>query len=265
MALGDVPCHLGISAQRSRVVAQGGDEDVSPEPRAVLAHQPSLVFVGTPVRRDLQFVLRFGALDVPGGVEAREVLTDDLGCRVALDPLRPGIPRRYETVRVEHEDGVIPHALEQQPHALRGLCTLFSVGTVGDAIGRGGRLIQVTVLWFRGRHRPTQVPGAEQAPLPGLLVGPRYDAANQEGICQDHVRVDRRLAFCLQCRWAGTRQSGLLPDSTLIHPRAKSAPVVVRQGGCQPSGACPTSRVPADRAGSWRQFGPSLREGPSYA
>ena len=49
------------------------------------------------------------------------MLADDLVGRVALDPLGPGVPGGDVAVGVEHEDRVVPDALDQEPEALLAL------------------------------------------------------------------------------------------------------------------------------------------------
>ena len=55
------------------------------------------------------------------GIEAREVLADDLVGAVALDALGAGVPGRDVAVGVEHEDRVVLDALDQQAEALLAL------------------------------------------------------------------------------------------------------------------------------------------------
>ena len=45
------------------------------------------------------------------------MLADDFVGRIALDPLRAGIPVGHDAVRIEHVDGVVDHPLDQQPKA----------------------------------------------------------------------------------------------------------------------------------------------------
>src|SRR5205814_4104532 len=57
----------------------------------------------------------FAGSDVFGRIELREMLPDDLLSRVLLQPLRAGVPGCNASLRVEHEDGVVLHALHKQP------------------------------------------------------------------------------------------------------------------------------------------------------
>ena len=49
------------------------------------------------------------------GEEELEGLPDDVGAPVALDPLCARVPARNDIVRVEHIDGVIVDAFDEQP------------------------------------------------------------------------------------------------------------------------------------------------------
>ena len=119
LPLGQVPGDLGEAAQDARLVPQGRDDDVGPERRAVLADPPALVLEpARPPRRPPVPASGQPALDGLLRVEAGEVLADDLVGLVALDPLGPGVPGGDVALRVEHEDGVVLDALDQQPEPL---------------------------------------------------------------------------------------------------------------------------------------------------
>src|ERR1700744_1429827 len=91
--------------------------DTGPEPRAILAHAPPfhLIASGGPRRR--QRMRGYPRRPVLLGVEAREMLAEDLRRRVALDPFRAGIPARHAALRVEHVDRVVGHPVHQQAEA----------------------------------------------------------------------------------------------------------------------------------------------------
>ena len=84
-ALGEIARDLREPDQRAVGVAQRGDDDVGPEPRAVLADAPAFVLEPSFARRDLQLALALARRDVLRRIEHREVLADDLVGRVALD------------------------------------------------------------------------------------------------------------------------------------------------------------------------------------
>src|SRR5207237_2630094 len=104
LSLGDVARDLGEAAQLSALVVDRGDDDVRPEAAAVLAQAPPLFFVDAGAAGDLELALRVVRLLVSLGIENREVLADDLGWRVALDPLGAGVPGDDVPGRVKHED-----------------------------------------------------------------------------------------------------------------------------------------------------------------
>src|SRR5262249_37934184 len=123
--LGQVARHLGEAAQLALRVAQGVEDDVGPEARAVLAHAPALVLEAPHRGGGLQALLRFAALRVFGRVEAREVLADDLRRLVALDALGAGVPGQDDAVRVEQVNGVVADALYQGFEMVLALKQLF--------------------------------------------------------------------------------------------------------------------------------------------
>ena len=94
-ALGQVAGQLGEPARIARRISNGGEDDVRPEGRAVLAYAPTLDLESSLVRRRVQVALRRTVLDILGRIEAGEVLADDLFRAVALDPLRSGIPAHH--------------------------------------------------------------------------------------------------------------------------------------------------------------------------
>ena len=53
-----------------------------------------------------------------GGIEAGKVAADDLVRRVARDALGAAVPPRDQALLVERGDGVVDHALHQQPEPL---------------------------------------------------------------------------------------------------------------------------------------------------
>src|SRR5262249_29421173 len=64
--------------------------------------------------RDFQLPLALAGERVLLGIEAREVLSDDLVRSVALDPLGAGVPRGDVALGIEHEDGVVLDAFDEE-------------------------------------------------------------------------------------------------------------------------------------------------------
>src|SRR5262249_15621352 len=125
LALGDVAGHLRESAEPAGSVVHGGDDDVGPEPRAVVPKPPALVLDAPLSTGDLQFPLRLAAAQVFLAVERREVPADDLLRLVALDALGPGVPGGDVAVGVEHEDRVVAHRRHEELEDLRALPQLL--------------------------------------------------------------------------------------------------------------------------------------------
>src|SRR5204862_2401193 len=105
--VGEVPRDFAEPPQPALGVAQGRDDDVAPEQRAVLADPPPFLFDAALGFGDGQEALGLAALDVVGRIEAAEVLADDLVACVALQALSPWVPTRDDPVGVEGEDRVL--------------------------------------------------------------------------------------------------------------------------------------------------------------
>jgi hypothetical protein len=112
-SLAQVSGDLAITAQAAFRVAQCRDHDVGPEPRAVLANPPALVFQPPELASRFERAHRLAFRPVLVRVERLEVAADDLVRCVALDPLGSEVPGRHPTVGIEHEDGVVLKALDQ--------------------------------------------------------------------------------------------------------------------------------------------------------
>ena len=122
-------------------------------------------------------------LDGVLGVEAREVLADDLVGLVAVDPLGALVPGHHVAVGVEHEDRVVAYVLDQEVEALlaaqRGPCLLAEAPSVVDGVGRPPRQVlgeaQVVRLVAVPRLRRHQRDGAKHA-----LVGDQGDGHGRD-------------------------------------------------------------------------------------
>src|SRR5688572_12016112 len=93
--------------QFSILIAQRRNDDVRPEPRAVLAHSPAFILEAAFPSGDLELMRGPAALDSLTRVEHREVTADDVVRRVALDLACAGVPRQNATFRIEEENRVI--------------------------------------------------------------------------------------------------------------------------------------------------------------
>src|SRR5215216_1289266 len=102
-ALGDVARNLREATQAT-----------SPEPRTILAYSPALFLVAPLLLRYLKLSLWLGALQILFRIEDREMVSYNLFMVVALDVVRPFVPAGHLTIRIEHEDRIVFHALHQQ-------------------------------------------------------------------------------------------------------------------------------------------------------
>src|SRR5256886_8813924 len=116
--LGEIAGHLGIPDEAALRVPHRTDHGIGPEARAVLAHAPPFVLVTALALRDLQCPLRLALRHIVRGIERREVLTHDLVGAVPLDALRSGVPAGDPPVGVEHENGAVLDALDQELEGL---------------------------------------------------------------------------------------------------------------------------------------------------
>src|SRR5690349_17784313 len=104
---------------------QRGDDDVGPEGGAVLANAPAFVLEPPLPRSDPELVLGKSLGDLLRRVEHREVLPDDLLRLVTLDAARTLVPAGDVTSRVEREDGVVAHRIDEQAIQV-GVCAARS-------------------------------------------------------------------------------------------------------------------------------------------
>src|SRR5262249_31009408 len=112
---------LGEAEQPTLLVAHGIDHRQGPETRTVLAQTPALALVTPLLAGDSQRPFRNPGLAVFRGKELRIVPADDLLCRIALDAGRPGFPAGAGSAGIEHEDGVVGDALDEQPEVPLGV------------------------------------------------------------------------------------------------------------------------------------------------
>ena len=188
--LGDVARHLGEADQGAAaaaiaalVVADGVDHHAGPEAAAVLAHAPALGLEPPGPLGLLQRPLRHPGGAVLLGVEAGEVLADDLLRRPALDPPRARVPVGDPARGVEHEDGVVGHALHEQaeaPLALdEGLLRLPALGHVAGDLGEADHGAVPVAHGVEHGERPEA--GAVLAHAPALGLGAAVAAGGLQG------------------------------------------------------------------------------------
>ena len=113
-ALGEVARNLGKAEQRSRGIADRVDDDIGPEPGAVLADAPALAFELALAGGGGQRAGRQPPAPILLGVETREVLAEDFLARVALEALGARVPACHDAGGVQHVDGVVRHRFDQE-------------------------------------------------------------------------------------------------------------------------------------------------------
>src|SRR6185295_8508935 len=112
--------------------AQCGDDYVGPETGAILAHPPAFVFEATFALRDVQFQLWKARINSLSWVKGRERFAEDFIGGVAFDPLGSLVPTHNAALGIEHEDGVILHAPNQQLETLFAPAQFFLCATLLD-------------------------------------------------------------------------------------------------------------------------------------
>ena len=114
MALGQVSGNLSKSDEAALFIADRVDHHAGPEQRTVLANAPALALKATFADRCFECAAWQSCCAVLVGVERREVLSDDIGGRVALGPLCACIPTGHDPLGIEHEDGVVHDGIDQK-------------------------------------------------------------------------------------------------------------------------------------------------------
>src|SRR5437899_1477128 len=114
LPLGQVAGHLGVADQHSPLVPDRIQDDVRPEPRAVLAQPPAFLLETAFAGGDLQLQPRFPGAQFLLRIEPLEAVPDDLACRVPFEALRAWVPAGHGAVGLEQEDGVLPDPLERE-------------------------------------------------------------------------------------------------------------------------------------------------------
>ena len=120
--VGDVAGDLGKAGQSTGFVTDRIDHDVGPEQAAVAADAPRVGFKPAIGRGDLERAIRRSRRPVLLRVEARIMLTDDLGGGVALDRLRARIPARDDAVRGQPVQRIVLDAADEEFELAIALC-----------------------------------------------------------------------------------------------------------------------------------------------
>src|SRR5439155_1995991 len=113
LARGEVLDDLRVALELASGRAHRDEDDVRPEHRAVLADAPALALEPAFLRRDTELILGPSDGGVVGGIKERARLAHDLVLVVAVDALEARVPREDASVRVEEEDRVLLHRLDE--------------------------------------------------------------------------------------------------------------------------------------------------------
>jgi hypothetical protein len=135
-SLAEVLRHRGEAALAPVAVVERVQHRPRPEAIAVLLHPPALGLAAPGLPREGELLPGPARLQVLRDVEAREVLADDLAARIALDALRAGVPAGDDALGIEHVDGVVGHAFDQQAEALLALAQRLLVQPAVGEIAR---------------------------------------------------------------------------------------------------------------------------------
>ena len=149
-----------------------GDDDVGPEPGAVLPDPPALVPPAPGLERRGQPRLGHARPPVFVGVEGREVPADDLVGPVALQLLRAEVPGRDGAVGPQHEDGVVGDAADQEGEPLLALAQgVLASLPLGEVAGDLPEADQMAVgVPDRGDHDVGPEAGPVLADPPSLVL-----------------------------------------------------------------------------------------------
>src|SRR6185437_6097479 len=133
-------------------VDDGTQDDLRPVGRTVLADSPSLELHLARAAGSRELVPRSVRDDVLGSIEIGEVAAEDLLRAVAGDALGPCIPGAHEPARIEHEERVIVHALDEEPEALLALAQfLLASAALGKVARDLGEALELAALVAQGR------------------------------------------------------------------------------------------------------------------
>src|SRR6185436_18380896 len=145
---------------------------------AVLAHAPALVLEPALAARDFELHLALAGGDIGRRIEHREVLADDVGRPVALEPLCALVPRIDATLRREDEDAVVLDALDEQPKSPALLLGGPALGQIARDLGEADDLAGVVAE--RCDHHVGPEPRAVLAHAPALVLEPALTARDFE-------------------------------------------------------------------------------------
>ena len=103
---------------------QRSDDDVGPESAAVLTDPPPLVLKKPLSLSDRQLALGLSGRYVLDGIEAGEMLADNLRSPISLEALRSRIPRCYAAIAIQHENREVSQPLDLKAEAFLSFAKL---------------------------------------------------------------------------------------------------------------------------------------------
>lgn len=160
LALAQVSRDLGEARDLSVLVTHGGDDDVRPEAGAVLPDAPPLFLEASVRQGERERALRGTGRPGLGRIEDFEVLAEDLVGGKPRDCRRPRVPARDPPSRVEQDDCVVLHRVDEEAEA--GLRRAH--GLLGAPLRRHVHRDQATAGPV-GRERQPHRHGRGRAPL----------------------------------------------------------------------------------------------------
>ena len=246
LALGHVTGDLGEADQLACPVADGAEHYAGPEARAVLAGAPALLLEMAGAGGDLQLASGLARGGLLRGIEAREVLPDDLLRRIAFHALGAGIPAGHSPLGVEQEEGVVLDALDHQAEALLALPELFidpaALGEIARQLDEALHLAALAV--DRRDHHVGPESRTVLAHAPALDLDTSLPCGDLEVLLRPAIRA---VFIAVETREA-------LPDDVV--GRVPLDPLRARvPGQDDPFGVEKKNRVVLDRVG----YGPQLR------
>ncbi len=136
--LAQVAADIREAAQIAGRIAQGDEGDAGQELGLILAHAHAEFLVAAVGGSQTKHFFRPAPADVFGHKEAREVLADYLLRGVSLDMRGTGAPTDHGAARIEHEDGIVLHSVEEHAVFFFALLQGFLGGGAPDAVAHRG-------------------------------------------------------------------------------------------------------------------------------
>lgn len=177
----------------------GIDDDVREETASITPYAPAFGLESSFAPRRLQAPERHAGRNILGRIEPRKVRTDDLVFGIALDASGAGIPACDVPVGRQHEDGVVRHALNQQPEAPlafeHGVMSSLLLAHIADHGAEPDQRVVAVAQCRHGHVRPEEC--AVLADAPSLLdVPPCLGGGVQRGLRRTQGSVLRRIQKC---------------------------------------------------------------------